>query len=251
MPAGAWTGSREHLEELADSLFATAAPVPATIAGLKMWLDASHIDSGDGVALTTWADRSGLGNSPTQATGSLKPLYRAAGLNGQPAVVFDGADDVLVLGSPVSTVIDNFTMVIVCRNDDPGSTGSVPLFVGTGASNGWGAAVSSDAGKIGAIWGGVAWDSTTTPLDDTADILIVERAAGTTTIYRNGVALSPTFANAPATPTLTTRIGEWVPLAVVFNGALAQALVYEAALTAQNRLDLNRYFGNRYGITVP
>jgi hypothetical protein len=70
---------------------------PASIAGLKLWLDASQITGlNDGDAVTTWADLSGNGYDATQATGSKKPTYSANALNGKPVVQFDGVDDVLL-----------------------------------------------------------------------------------------------------------------------------------------------------------
>lgn len=80
----------------AGGSFAAPAPIPP-VAGPALWFAADHITGlSDGAALTTWPDSSGNGRDVTQATGSKKPLYKTAILNGKPVVRFDGSDDILV-----------------------------------------------------------------------------------------------------------------------------------------------------------
>lgn len=71
-----------------------AAFTPASIPGLKLWLDASRITGlVDGDPVATWNDLSGLGNHATQGTGSKRPTYKTGIQNGKPVVRFDGVDD--------------------------------------------------------------------------------------------------------------------------------------------------------------
>lgn len=51
-----------------------------------------------GALVNSWADQVG-GYSAAQTIGSLKPIYSATGLNGRPAVAFDGTDDYLLYGA--------------------------------------------------------------------------------------------------------------------------------------------------------
>lgn len=75
---------------------AGAAFTPASISGLKLWLDASQITGlNDGDALGTWPDLSGNGNDVIQGAASKRPLYKAGILNGKPVVRYDGVDDAL------------------------------------------------------------------------------------------------------------------------------------------------------------
>lgn len=67
-------------------------------AGASLVLDARYIAGADGDSIGTWSDRSGNGYDATQATANSKPLLKlgANGINGFPALLFDGYDDNLV-----------------------------------------------------------------------------------------------------------------------------------------------------------
>jgi hypothetical protein len=71
---------------------------PRDIPDLGLWLDAQD-PRGNGVplvnatAVTTWSDKSGLGNHATQNTPDRRPLYVDSGLNGRPSMRFDGTND--------------------------------------------------------------------------------------------------------------------------------------------------------------
>ena len=64
-------------------------PPPGGVTDLALWLDASKLTGlSDGATVTTWTDKSGLGNNAT-ATGA--PIYKTGVLDGQPVIRFDGA----------------------------------------------------------------------------------------------------------------------------------------------------------------
>jgi len=65
--------------------------------GLVLWLDAQQDVDVEGTAVVTWHDRSPASNDATQGTASARPSLQAAGLNGLPAIHFDGQDDELQL----------------------------------------------------------------------------------------------------------------------------------------------------------
>jgi hypothetical protein len=72
-----------------------ANKVIRAIAGaeLAIWLDADFISGADeDDEQTTWLKRDGDGASPTADSGK-KPLYKGAGFNGRPAVLFDATND--------------------------------------------------------------------------------------------------------------------------------------------------------------
>ena len=77
-----------------------AAFTPASIAGLRIWQDAAQITGlNDGDTVSSWSDSSGNGLALTQATGTKQPLYKTGIFGSQPAVLFDGVDDELVIAS--------------------------------------------------------------------------------------------------------------------------------------------------------
>lgn len=74
-------------------------PTSAASATLVSWHDAQTLASltlTGGVA-DAWADRSGNGRTATQ-TGTRRPTYEAATLNGRPCLAFDNSDDCMDLG---------------------------------------------------------------------------------------------------------------------------------------------------------
>ncbi|HIL73458.1 MAG TPA: hypothetical protein EYG44_04445, partial [Verrucomicrobia bacterium] len=69
-----------------------SAPFPAL--GLRLWLDGSGVTQ-DGGKVSAWADRTPFVNSISQADAGKQPTLHSEGANGQAALVFDGADDLL------------------------------------------------------------------------------------------------------------------------------------------------------------
>lgn len=69
---------------------------PARIS-TALWLDAADASTVtlNGSTVSQWADKSGNGRHAVQATGANQPAYTANGLNGKPALTFDGANDAL------------------------------------------------------------------------------------------------------------------------------------------------------------
>ena len=69
-----------------------SATLPAL--GLRLWLDGSSVAQ-DGGKVSAWADRTPFGHDVSQAEVGKQPALAGEGVNGQAAVEFDGADDVL------------------------------------------------------------------------------------------------------------------------------------------------------------
>ena len=78
---------------LLTALAARANFAPTDVPGLEVWLradygvqDASGQTPGNNAAIAQWLDASGKNRHATQVTGVNRPLYKASGLNGLPAV---------------------------------------------------------------------------------------------------------------------------------------------------------------------
>lgn len=85
---------------------ADSVPVPQTISGLVLWLDAGAITGlSDGSAVDVWPDSSDNGNNATQ-TGVNRPTFRTGIINGKPVVRFDGTNylDITALNMQPATV---------------------------------------------------------------------------------------------------------------------------------------------------
>ena len=95
-----------------DWSITTAAFLPTSIAGLKLWLSSDLGITKDGFdKVSNWADQSINGNDATQATASKKPLWVNNTLNGKPVIRFDGSDDFMSLTSLISTARTIFLVI--------------------------------------------------------------------------------------------------------------------------------------------
>lgn len=67
---------------------------PSNVSNLVLWLDANDaatISKNGSNQVSTWTDKSGLGNTVTQGTDANKPVWTDATLNGKPVLVFTKA----------------------------------------------------------------------------------------------------------------------------------------------------------------
>jgi prepilin-type N-terminal cleavage/methylation domain-containing protein len=106
------------------------APVP-NVEGLELWLETTSENSlaigttsfvnikkpEDGQPIGRWNDlnpmalNSSYKNHALQATSNYQPLYMKDGINGLPALLFDGADD--YIASTTKFITNNFTVFVV------------------------------------------------------------------------------------------------------------------------------------------
>ncbi|HJU87206.1 MAG TPA: S8 family serine peptidase, partial [Gemmatimonadota bacterium] len=95
---------------------------PGAIPGLTLWLRAEALtDLADGDPVATWPDVSGSCNHATQASAAKRPTFRAAQVAGLPAVSFDAADD------GMETPVDppQATTIVAVYASRAGATGHV------------------------------------------------------------------------------------------------------------------------------
>ena len=115
-------------------------PVPQTISGLQLWLDASDAgslyDATSGGSLVAadggvarWEDKSGNGRHATQSTAGSRPARKTAIQGGKDVLRFDGSDDFFTI--PSSTAAFKFL-------HDGDSTVFVVMKPGTSANPGHG-----------------------------------------------------------------------------------------------------------------
>lgn len=65
--------------------------VPSDVSGLRLWLDASDASTitQSGGAVSQWNDKSGNGFNAAMSVPSIRPLYNATGFNGYPAITWN------------------------------------------------------------------------------------------------------------------------------------------------------------------
>jgi hypothetical protein len=174
-----------------------------TVTGVVFQLEADTLTLVDDDPVDLWDDIGG--HHVEQATSPAQPIYKTNIFGALPGLRFDGVDAVLNRTSPVCTAVDNFTVLLVCNR--LGVNSSAPVAVGNDGADGWALAPSTAGFKVGWLRSGIAWEDTTTSDALGPAIYMLDRRAGTATVYKTGTALTPTFTSAPSTPTAETRIG--------------------------------------------
>lgn len=229
---------------------------PPDFANMTLWLKADSLSLNTNDPVATWTDSSNAGNNATQGTAGFRPTYQGNIVNGMPSVRFDGTDDFLATAVPVTTVTDNWTMISVVESDDNSSSGRVAIYNGLGASNGYGiypaAGAGGTSGKIAGLFGSVAWLSTTvnTPADNSFNIYVFRRTAGTYKMWLNGSTNIRTGATVPVAPTTGTYIGGDSSTPIRFGkGDSVEHMVYASSLSDADVDTLGQYLAAKYGLT--
>jgi len=224
---------------------------PATITGLKLWLDSSVGITKDGSNnVSQWDDQSGFNNHATQLTGGLQPVYQASSLNGKPVLVFNGAKRMSISASINTATALPLTFFAVTS----GTLSTDNLFD------------SDSAGAKFAFHPGVCGANTVhlascqpqlngLALITTGNYLTVQAyISGNRTIeaWRNGVSIgtlsgTPTAAQASFTsPCLGGVNCSAVP--AYFNGNVGEVLIYFAQLTTTQRQNVESYLKTKWGL---
>lgn len=215
--------------------------LPTDVPNLALWLDASRITGlVDGDPVANWSDLSGQGRDATQGTGAARPTYKVAILNGKPVVRFDGVDDYLKTSA--------FTL------NQPTHVFIVLTLIAQAAS-------------------AYYWDGNGQNL-----MAAYQRLQGLMTLYAGGNGPEKTFGNgsthivsalyngssselrfeggAATTGDVSTSnaggitLGARGNVAVFANIDVAEVLIYNRALAADERQKCERYLGKKYGLAV-
>lgn len=246
--------------EPALDLILRGAFTPASLSGLVLWLDATRDAGTDGAAFVP-ADYSGLGNAPSQATGTKQPLYRASGINGKPAADYDGTDDFVACASLTKTQIPttgDATFACVFQLDGGLGASRLILSIGNGGFTytpnfhfvGL-MMLSNDTlvfnGYDGSEHRAVSNSALTTGV---TYIAIGVRESGTNKLYLNGVLQTTTAAagtpNVNAAATLRIAAATDSGAGANLNGRIAQGVVYNRPLNAGQAGQIFRYWNARY-----
>jgi prepilin-type N-terminal cleavage/methylation domain-containing protein len=284
--AGVTQGSRLVTQSRIRTAQTLTESSPVTgVKGLWLWLESTSEDSfltaqtEDGTQLTQWKDRNPQSVSKFYAvkTASSQVTYESEGINGLPTVNFlgtTGADAFFTLSTttlianstPITTRDYSFTIFAVAKLDstvtisDPVSRAI--FYNGDSSSDGYGyykSGVGADAGKRAVIYGGIGGPITTAATGTTNSEVITLTYGGispndnTLRMYTNGVAETLSGATGNFTTPITSdfRIGSIETGGLTpWKGFISELIVYEGALKASDRLEIERYLGKKYGIKV-
>lgn len=224
---------------------------PAT--GRILWLDASQIVGlTEGTGVGSWLDGSGTAHHATQGTLSLRPTYRATGVNGRPSVRFDGVDDHLRIASPLLVGSTARTVAFVARATVVGNRGIIDL--GDGRTTGGAFMITPEYG-VRVSGGNRLFQRSASAAAEIGVITLPGTTTDSITAVINAVAVAPASTGSLVINTAgLATLGSFTAEPINkhnFAGDIAEILVYNRALTPTEVDTLQRYLAAKYSIALP
>ncbi|MFY2560955.1 LamG-like jellyroll fold domain-containing protein [Corallococcus terminator] len=227
--------------------------------GLRLWLSASQLTHAEGAPLASWADISGQGLHAVQATVGQQPVVRYAAIGGRTALEFDGVDDRLDLTTNLFAGNTPLTVFAVIQTND-----TQAHVVGTGSSSAgflttYGKGLTLVAGqptvKANSNGSGLLLSGPGSIADGQPRLLSTVVQAGNTALFVNGqpLGMSSAALNAYAYGKATLGASDGANSNAsrdAFAGRLAELLVYDRALTDEERTALELCLGSQYQLTI-
>lgn len=237
------------------------ASLPA-ISGQVLWLDAADASTildadGDNAAdgtggsndgfsgsVATWQDKSTSGYDVT-ASGSETPLYGVDTQNGNGVITFDGVDDRLISSSGLIAG-DDVTIFIVYNRTGSSAREALMELNTSGSRN----AVFLNTDSTMNYYANTGFTSSTTALSNgvyNLSSIIHDQTAFD--IWINGDSEVSTTTNLRADTTNIVIGDDWSSNDEV-DATIAEIIVYDRALTADERHDVETYLAGKWGISI-
>ena len=205
---------------------------------MLLWLkpDAGITTVGGSVSL--WADQSTYGNDATQATAAYQPTHNPTGLNGQPAVLFDGNDRHMIIATPPT----NYQTAFFVYEDASTQAWVTPLgtvYDGKGAYHGQ----SNDTGLFNTTY----TDAKTRNGGNYRNGINIGN--GTTTPRPDDWAIDVHVATGPLSQgARTVGADNGFGTSREINGGIAEIILYDRPLTASEVDQVGHYLETKYSI---
>jgi hypothetical protein len=202
-----------------------------------MWLRAdAGLPSGAG---DFWADQSGTGNHGYQVMSGATAKLGQDSVSGLPALTFDGSDDFFSFTAPPAG--QQLTVFWVVGESTAATRSVRRSLLGDAGNN-------TFLGGPGAP--GIIWDSAASSLVRSGQTR-VDGAPVPESERRPRKLSVVSLVTAPTTGSIRADRFGTANLSAGWYGDLAELIVYDTALSAEDRLAIERYLGARYGIAVP
>ncbi|MGB7745826.1 MAG: Ig-like domain-containing protein [Verrucomicrobiia bacterium] len=242
-----------------NGLTATSSVVSLIITTLfsgenaSLWLKADAITGlPDNAAVATWPDSSGRANDAYQSDTSHQPLYVANALNGLPVVRFDGVNSYLNLTNFMGNATGGEALVVLKTTTPLGSQGSLwslgshQLYLGYNSPPGYPNSDGSITEDFGSA-DGVHLYGLGIPAQPLNQYHVYEVMAQSTNwaAWINGELLYQTANNTVGFINGSSELGAcfWH-----FAGDIAEVVVFNRGLTADERTMINEYLNGKYGL---
>ncbi len=239
----------------------TARPAKVTLpagtnvptSGLSLWLIADDIKPGAGGAVESWTNTAVAGIEATATKPEAQPVVVASGLNGHAVVRFDGKDNMLMTNVDISPAkMPNATIVAVFNSATDAASPLRKLYGDDDGGYDRAAGLDSRGGdKNYTVFTGNGVTAYFALKSGQTYITVDQYTSNSFSGWVNG---GSTLANVPA------KWGEALPNLYIggtgtsyhepWMGDLAEIIVYDRALSDQERMQVEDYLGGKYGVTL-
>lgn len=231
------------------------------IPGLTWWLRADvGVQADTNGAVSAWNDQSGKGLNATQPAAGKQPMLTANAVNGKPAVRFDGTNKTLLTGA-VTLNKDNTIIVVASLGKTPPNTMVLPSifsYVDEKGSEAGGARLGVTIQKDQRILvalryaGTEYWNHSDLAFNPTNPVVMMSRRnGGKADVFIDGSLLkTKDVPGEMSTVPRFFRLGQRGTEPVYFNGDIAEVLVFNTALSEDDRAIVEKYLIAKYGVTL-
>lgn len=232
---------------------------PKQVGGLKLWLDATD-PAANGTqpanlsSVSTWVDKSGVGNNLVQAVGANQPTYRTNILNSKPTVRFNSVNSFMQKTS-ASSLGTQLTVFVVGTTSGNGTNRGSFFDYSTNVTTNTGMNLLNEATPtiVGGFFDGGLKQAISAAIVLPYTAVLYAYNNGTNAfVFSNGTQIATVACgNVSGSPNVYTIGALFGPLANYYlNGDIAEIVAYNGNISAAQKLLVNRYLGNKWGIAV-
>lgn len=211
--------------------------------GMHLWLRTDTGVTLNGNNTARWADQSGNGRSAGMTTAARQPAFVPGVLNGWPVLRFAGAQSMVL---DVASAPTQYTVFVVGKNSRTDE--SFSMILGPGGSNPnsqlrW---ENGNQSMIVGLGNNLPVTNSTIGNTRTYHALVVRYDGTTLQTYRDGI-LRSTTNHATSGPWRINQIGAYYD-SFFMTGDLAELLIYNRALTDEERQSVGVYLRSKYAL---
>lgn len=235
--AAAWSGTNE----VQVTFTATA------LQGIKLWLRADAGVTNSAGAVSAWADQSGNANTATQVTSGNRPAYVTNALNGLPVIRFDGMNSYFGITNFLAGTTEAEVLAVLKTATNPPPSPRFLWWLGTIS---W-VAYPTTSGEIVEGFGTLTPYNIGVPAQALTryHLYEVSGSSGNWRAWINGVLQAQSPGNTyGVNPNGTYYLGRNPEGGYMFAGDVAEVLIFNRTLAADERVAVNGYLNGKYGL---
>jgi len=227
---------------------------PIDISGLTLWLDAADTTSitESGGSVSQWDDKSGNSNNAVQGTSSAQPKTNFTTKNGLNVIDFDGNKFFNLPNATIPDGAQTYDIYIVARlNDAVMSNNRTIISQGNNSTNEFVNARIGTSYEVEMSWWNNTLQGVSNDIQNQTWFIYSSSWDGTTRdLHVDGsIIVSDTPGAVKNTSPNNSRIGsEWVTTSSQWIGNISEILIYDSALSTENRQAVEAYLQSKWNL---